>query len=355
MDANLLNASWTRPPATVTTARPAGRVVVLDVMKGLAICLVVLGHVTQGLQHMNIVTPDSVLAAIDDFVYRFHMHAFFFAAGAVLALHRPTGFAALVGQRLRTLYYPHVLWGAVFYFIAVVFVRYFNSPIEDPGNVGRHVMEILTGQQSWFLVTLLVATVLVYPIMQWNVALAVLFTVVLALIALQTDVQVLGYLFRLSVFLVIGYASVARIVALGERLHPSIAALGAAALFAILALCPEHPAIAAWLLPLYRFVLGLIGTAGLCALSFAVASLAWPRSFFAAAGFASLAIFLLHSIVTGAARVVLLRIAPSLSAGIATALLTLAGILAPLLAYYLVKRLRWDWLFAWPGLKRHGS
>lgn len=350
MDSNVPNLAV---PATATTnlsARPLERVVVLDIVKGIAICLMVLGHVTQGLAHMDIVASGSWLAALDNFVYRFHMNAFFFAAGAVLALRPPTSFPAMAKQRLRTLYYPHVVWGVVAYIVAVLFVRYFNSPIEEPGNVGRHVFEIATGQKSWFLVTLLLASVLIYPVMRWNALLAV--AGALTLILIPTDITLLGYLFRLTVFLVLGFVTIRPVLAIGNALPPVVCLAIALALFAVVAILPDSPGSTEYLLPPYRFLLGVLGTVALCALSFAVVKLRGISTFFIAAGLASLAIFLLHSFATGAARTILLRIAPSLPAELATAALTAISIAMPMAVYFAVQRLGWTWVFAWPTRKR---
>ncbi len=355
MDSNLSSHSMTQPasPKTAVQPRSPGRVVVLDVIKGIAICLMVLGHVTQGLAHMNVVAPGSLLAGMDNFVYRFHMHAFFFASGAVLALHAPANFPTLVSQRLRTLYYPHIVWGVVAYIVAVLFVRYFNSPIDDPGNIGRHAFEIATGRKSWFLVTLLLATVLIYPVMQWNALVAVV--VALAVTMIPTNIVLLGYLLQLTVFLALGYAAIGKVLAVGSSLPALVNAAIAIVLFVIVALVPGKPAVLGHFLPLYQFLLGVLGTIALCALSFAILPIHKVSGFFVTAGLASLVIFLLHSFAIGAARAILLRIVPAISAELATLAITIVGILLPMAVYLAVRRLGWNWVFAWPARKRAAS
>jgi len=55
-----------------------GRVEQIDVLRGLAIVLVVFGHVTQGLRRIGKIETDGTFDFLgNDWVYLFHMPAFF--------------------------------------------------------------------------------------------------------------------------------------------------------------------------------------------------------------------------------------------------------------------------------------
>jgi len=72
------------------TSTPAhARVQVVDAVKGVAIVLMVLGHVEQGAMNRALwaATPGVAkwVSFADDFIYSFHMPAFFFVSGLFLA------------------------------------------------------------------------------------------------------------------------------------------------------------------------------------------------------------------------------------------------------------------------------
>ncbi len=327
---------------------PTGdRLVTLDVLKALAICLVVFGHVVQGLDRMEIVQRGDVFDALQDWVYRFHMHAFFFASGCVLALRPPPDFASLARRRAGTLYWPHLVWSAIYYAIAVVFARYYNSPMEDPADVPRHLIEILTGQKSWFLVTLFVVTVVAWPILARNRLAALTIALALALIPLLGYWQVPHYFQRFMLFLVLGFIAVG-LVRRTEAISSTLTLL-AAGMALLAALLPATPpsSLTGVGLRAWDILFGCLGVAGLLAISGALGrtrlapALSWL-------GGASLAIFLMHPLATGVARIATLKLLPSDAAFAHVAMITLAGIALPALGYAVALRLGMGWLFAWP-------
>lgn len=56
------------------------RIVTLDIAKGLAITLVVYGHVMQGMGHRHLI-DENFHRFSNTFVYSFHMPVFFFVSG----------------------------------------------------------------------------------------------------------------------------------------------------------------------------------------------------------------------------------------------------------------------------------
>jgi fucose 4-O-acetylase-like acetyltransferase len=333
------------------TADSHGRVRALDILKAIAISLMVIGHVIQGLTAAQVMSAEDPVTAFNHFVYRFHMHAFFFASGAVMALHQPPEFRALVGRRAATLYYPHVLWGAFYYVVAVVFVGYYNTPIQDPGDISRHAIEILAGQKSWFLPTLFAVTVLIWPLLRRLPAATLLVALGLALWPLQADSQVVFHFPRFAVFFVAGYLAIDGLLRLTERLCPiHLCMIGGLLVGVLLLPQPFTPqGIAA---RLQDMAFGLVGVLALWAFS---ATLAHGPKLAAGLGWlggASLAMFLLHPLASGAVRAILLAAWPQASPLLLVALISAAGIGLPALAFAVANRLKLRWLFVWPFAPR---
>lgn len=333
-------------------ATPAtDRIVALDILKAVAICLMVMGHVVQGLEASQIAPREGWMHEFNAIVYRFHMHAFFFASGAVMALRPLPPFRSLLTRRLGALYYPHVLWGAIYYAIAVLFVRFYNSPIDDPGNVPRHVFEILIGQKSWFLPTLLAVTLLAWPLLRRARPLALLIALALALWPLQSGLQVADYFVRFAIFFVAGYLAIGIVLRITDRLPAIVLGATGAALLGVLVLTGAAGG-SGIAIRLHDLVFGMVGVIALWALCSALGRAGTIANTLAWLGNASLAIFLLHPLATGATRALLLRALPQAEPWLYLLVISLAGIALPALAYALAPRLKMQWLFAWPT-RRH--
>ena len=106
-------------------------------------------------------------------------------------------------------------------------------------------------------------------------------------------------------------------------------------------------------LRLWDLLYGCLGVAGLLAVSaaFARTSLMPVLSWM---GNASLAIFLMHPLATGAARIATLKLLPH-DAFLQVGPVTLAGIALPALAYAIALRMGMNWLFAFPRRQPQGS
>jgi fucose 4-O-acetylase-like acetyltransferase len=88
----------------------------VDIFRGLAIILVVFAHVGRGL-------PPSVwtnfeTSALDDWIYSFHMPAFFFAAGLFAGRTLRRGQGSFIAEKIRTVLYPYIVWSLI-YIVAV--------------------------------------------------------------------------------------------------------------------------------------------------------------------------------------------------------------------------------------------
>ncbi len=124
----------------------------VDVAKGILIILVVLGHLIGGLSTSGLLGTSRFWVQAYYWIYAFHMPAFVLLAGLFLERSLRVGFTAFAVEKFKSLYYPAVLWGAIFWVLLMAAQRYANSkpnymmllqPLYNP--VGSY----------WFLITLL--------------------------------------------------------------------------------------------------------------------------------------------------------------------------------------------------------
>lgn len=147
-----------RVGSTHTDPASAGRSMVVDVVKGLAILLVTVGHTNQGILRRGW-WHSSFGDRLDGFIYAFHMPAFFFVSGVfLLASLRKRGFGHFARNKVGTLLYPFWLWALLMAVLNVFVSRweYVPRPIDWKALAANTV----TGNMEWFLPTLFVASML---------------------------------------------------------------------------------------------------------------------------------------------------------------------------------------------------
>lgn len=136
-------------PASPGHPKRAPRLRWLDLYKGLAILLVVLGH-------MNIPARASQL------IYSFHVPLFFIASGYVMALGRRLSIRTFLGRRWRTLILPYFVFSLVGLAALLVFPQ--QEVVDLRYTVSRGLLGILYGNGAaspktvltplWFLTCL---------------------------------------------------------------------------------------------------------------------------------------------------------------------------------------------------------
>lgn len=125
----------------VTVERTAGRVEYIDALKGVAIFLVVLGH---------IVTYDEDFRRLFNFIYSFHMPLFMFLSGCTTALSygRSTGTdGAYLRKRFLNIMVPYFAW-------AVLLPLLFTRPLNRVVWYSIVQKTFVTNRMFWFLPTL---------------------------------------------------------------------------------------------------------------------------------------------------------------------------------------------------------
>lgn len=87
------------------------RLLWVDVAKGIAIALMVFGHVWRGLFEAHILTDVALYTGIDRFIYLFHMPLFFFLSGMFVSTSgTPSTFGPLLWKRAVAYLYPLLIW-----------------------------------------------------------------------------------------------------------------------------------------------------------------------------------------------------------------------------------------------------
>src|SRR6266702_6534643 len=100
--------SETREPLTRAT-----RSNIVDIVKGIAIALVVYGHTAQGIIHRRWWWGPGAIFS-DEFIYSFHMPAFFFVSGLfVMSSLAKRGSQHFAVDKIKTILYPYLLFAII--------------------------------------------------------------------------------------------------------------------------------------------------------------------------------------------------------------------------------------------------
>jgi fucose 4-O-acetylase-like acetyltransferase len=312
-------------------------------VKGVAIILVVLGHVGQGMNHRHLLQSTAYYLS-EHFIYAFHMPAFFFVAGLFLdrSLTRrgPLGFAA---EKVRTILYPYLLWPL----LALPLLPWISKFQSGPRpSVLSYLGNLLIGDDGWFLFTLffiLMLAILTRSLPLWS---RLLLAIPLSYFWPNTGHHGIDGIFSEYIFVVTGQLVGSRISNI-ENLNKWVAAAASLALFAAIAVATVHYGLPG--LPGFLFIpLGLSGTAGLFFLAVSIPlppigrSIAWL-------GEASIAIYLLSPYFQGTVRQILFQLFHTTSISVHIPLQTVAAVLFPALIYHNRKLLHTEWFFKMPA------
>lgn len=322
---------------------------IVDIVKGVAIILVIFGHVMQGMNHRHLLESSAYYLS-DIFIYAFHMPAFFFVSGLFLdhslAKRGPRGFAF---EKVRSILYPYVLWPLLTLPLLPWISQYESAPRP---TVAAYFINILDGNAGWFLFTLFFILMLALLTRRLPIWLRLLVAVPLSYFWPNTGHHGMDGVFWEYIFVVTGQLVGSRISRI-EKLNKGIAALGCLALFAVIAAATLHYGVAG--LPKLLFIpLGLAGTAGLFlfAVSIPVPSIAAGIAWF---GEASIGIYVLSQYFQGTTRQILFQVFHTTAVPPHLILQTLIATLFPALMYHHRKRLHIEWFFKMPAWKSRAS
>jgi fucose 4-O-acetylase-like acetyltransferase len=312
----------------------------VDLVKGIAIILVVYGHTAQGVVHRGWWSgPWANFSKA--FIYSFHMPAFFFASGLfVSGSIQRRGPANFTLEKMKTVLYPYLLFAAISAALSPLIRRFQVS--HSPFHWNTFLMNVADGSVSWFLFTLfwcLLLALLTVWFPNWLRFLLSVLVAVAPIYGTFTTDRVLQEFCFVAAGMWVGN-HIFRL----EVIPKSMAAVG----FVLLASFQFAAIYFCGFVDRWTYIeLGLTGTASLFLLARLLENhqigeaLVWV-------GRASLAIFLLSAFAQGATRVVLSDLFHTNNLWLQLLLPTAFATVLPAIVWYQQDRWRLGWLFHWP-------
>jgi fucose 4-O-acetylase-like acetyltransferase len=313
----------------------------IDVVRGLAISLVALGHTNLGIYNRGWWGDSNTGARLTYAIYAFHMPAFFFVSGVFL---RPgvekRGEWHYTLQKLRTMVYPYVLWASIFAAATIPFAHFTS---QTTPSLKLFLFDLITGNSFWFLPTLFLALMLGMLTRRIPMPLLFALSVIACLWIPHTNVGFEERAVRNFPFLVAGMW-MGNSFTLMQR-GPALAAAVLAAVFAvvIVVVTGKPYAFSSYL----SIPLGLLGTLMLMLVARCLGQSA-PARAFSWIGAASFGIFLMSSFPQGAGRELVTRVLHTNAPLPQLIFPTLLALLAPAWLYHHRVRLHIQWMFTWP-------
>ena len=290
------------PYSTTTANAPNGRFAWLDNARGIGIILVVYAHQMRAQSARGLLPASWDGAFQDALIYSFHMPLFFFVSGIVsVKAIRGRSFSTNLRDKLQTIAYPYFLWSIASWCLSAAAVRYVKTPLDLDSLFSIVYQPIL---QYWFLYVLFFCQILAAALGRVFV-LNVIIAAVLMIVPLPFDYPVLKQLAMSFPFFVIGMLASTMLMApiadrAEEQSRASTLWKGAAFALAMAALVwlTYSPPAGVAVVPLVRAWLGI---AAVIILSRLIGS---HMPWLTALGAASMAIFVLHTIVAALLRTV---------------------------------------------------
>lgn len=334
------------------------RAAYLDTAKGLLIILVVVGHVWQAVYHNGILRDEVVYHMVDNWIYSFHMPAFFLLSGlfAMRSAQRPIG--EFIRRKLRTIAYPYLLWSFLQSSLQLLMKESTTNSLTIT-DILR--IPIYPQMQFWFLYALFFIFLFFILLKQLTSSRLVFLGVgILLFVEFQLGYGAgwvpFMYLSRYFIFFGIGiFCSEFLLLHRAEKLPGRVPLFFSALLLLVVSLVTPYPPdishtlVRAWEGPLVALP-GIFFILSVALLLFSVSNAVSNVLVFL--GNRSLEIFVAHTIFAAGFRIILLRIAEVDSATVHILGGTAAGLGGPLILVYLAQLFGFRYLFIWPsGIK----
>ena len=331
------------------------RAAYIDIAKGLLIILVVVGHVWQAVYHNGILRNEVVYHMVDNWIYSFHMPAFFLLSG-LFAMHsarRPAG--EFIMHKLRTIAYPYLLWSVLQSSLQLLMKGSTTNTLTITDILK---IPVYPQMQFWFLFALFYIFLLFIFLKQLTSSRTVfLGTGILLFILFHQGCGVgsvaFTYLSRYFIYFAIGISCSDFLLLHGIEKLPGRVVLffSVLLLLAVSFVTPypsnvSHALVRAWEGPLVALP-GTFFILSVALLLFSVSKAVSNVLVFL--GNRSLEIFVAHTIFAAGFRIVLLRIAGVDSVIVHVLGGTAVGLGGPLILVYLAKRFGLRYLFTWPS------
>lgn len=280
----------------------------IDIVKGIGILLVVLGHVGRGLVNSGIIEQDALYYQFDNLIYSFHMPLFFLVSGYLVYRQlEKHSLKRFVISKVDVILYPYVIWSLIQGVVELVMSQYTNRAELDLG-----VLNILHPHaQFWFLYwlfifSLLIGLTIVLRRYQREVAASLM---ALGLISYLYPLGI-AYFYNNLVYFVLGYLLASYYIQPQYHRVGTIAIVGLAVVGQLLANSRYDYSFDMDNYDLGSLALTIISMAAVvCIALYIESSDRWSRleRVLAYLGNLSLPIYLMHIILASGARIVLQR------------------------------------------------
>ncbi len=321
----------------------------VDYAKALGIILVVYGHVAKGLSNAGIEAQFKSFETITSVIYSFHMPLFFFVSGFFFynSLIKRGG-TKLILRKLDTVVYPYLIW-SIFQGIIEVFLSNYTS-----GNVTySEVFSLLwlPRAQFWFLYVLFVffsvPTIIFSIFSKKSVILLFLLSIILYVYPLNFSANLIFRLLKgYFVFFVFGifFSLYFKVEQISNLFSLSLLTSGF-----IISQYLFHATLGLHYsdIGFESLLLALVSILFLVSLSSQISTLI-PNKVLANIGKLSMAIYILHTLASSGARIVLSHVANVHSFEIHIIVGCLAGLLIPIFIVSIVNKLKFPYLFSAP-------
>ncbi|MFC2633836.1 MAG: acyltransferase family protein, partial [Veillonella parvula] len=130
-----------------------------DIMKGIAILLVVLGHSVPDQASVNGIASYP-LYLMRTIIYSFHMPVFFFVSGYFMHIPLKEGFQKFVKDKSIRLMVPYFTIGLLYFPFKLALSKFASQQI-DPQNIWKIFIGINPDGELWFLYCLFFISILI--------------------------------------------------------------------------------------------------------------------------------------------------------------------------------------------------
>lgn len=332
--------------ALAVRPQSTGRIDWVDTTKGIAIILVVIGHVIRGLVSARIMPHTPAEQFIDSWIYAFHMPLFFFLSGLFIPRSIRKSYPTFVEDKLRTIAAPYFVWSAITV-VSKSFLSRFTNHAMRLSDGWRIIFEPI--EQFWFLYALFLLVLVMGALLKLGLKPWMLIAgALLAHPALGPipggfwgpATQTRTFAIYLAMGIWFGSSPLAiRVSEVPSRWLATTAAIG----FAVLTV------MVGWnlkVIPTLLIVMAVIGSTGCLALAIDLSRR--PNivdALLRTCGLLSLEIFVAHTIASAGTRIALQKILHVQDPATHLILGILAGLIFPITLGLACERLRLDFVF----------
>ncbi|OYW77080.1 MAG: hypothetical protein B7Z37_06055 [Verrucomicrobia bacterium 12-59-8] len=335
---------------------PLQRLAWPDLAKGMAMILVVMGHVLGGLMAGHFVPFSPLGSWFYDWIYLFHVPTLFFVSGWLAEFRTRVKGPAPMTSFLATLLYPYFLWGLILWAVQLAASGTGIANVHaDPWGPLRMFYAASAG--PWFLLILFLLHGLNHSLQA--VCRRPVWLIVISLGAF-VDYACCSFVefdstrcrFELNaVFYALGVWLAANGTLVGWKVPSTGTLLTGAALLGLLGwMCWQNSELPPW----SRLPLGIAGIAGILGLSMGLSALPGTK-WLGWLGRQSLAIYVLHGFAPPVTRWLLTRQLGVTDAWVLLLTGVAAGLLSAASVAWVVNRWQLGWVFSFGHRQNHGS